>query len=96
MSKVHANRGAPRNKKPLQNIVYKFEKGRDGGFCMLWGYERDLNRGRSWNFHGAVTREQIRARLTSRQWLKFLHGARTFVHQRRVDGRNIPVGQRPQ
>ena len=32
----HANRGVSRNKKPLQNILYKFEE-RDGVFFMLWG-----------------------------------------------------------
>ena len=99
MSKVHANRGVARNKKPLQNIVYRFELGRSGGFHMLWGHERSLNRGGSWNFHGAVTEEQIRDRLTAGQWSRFRQGVRTFVRQRRVDGRNIAVGQsgqRPQ
>jgi isocitrate lyase len=87
----HANRGVPRNKKPLQNILYKFEE-RGGKFFMLWAYERHHNTtGGAWNFHGSVTEEEIKARLTVNQWSKFRQGVRTFVHQRRIGGRNVPI-----
>lgn len=88
----HANRGVARNKRPLQNIVYKIETNKAGAFVLLWTYERDHNRknGGFWYFHGTVTEEEIRLRLTPRQWSKFRQGERTFIRQRRVDGRNIP------
>jgi len=84
-----ANRGVARNKRPLQNILLKIEE-RAGKFCLLWAFEREHHCNGSWNFHGAVTEEQIKARLSPRQWSKFRQGERTFVRQRRVDGRNIP------
>jgi hypothetical protein len=98
-SKYFANVGVERNKRPLQNIVY-FITDRDchGNqvYCLYWAYERDLNssggtdgRGGGMNFHGGVTEEQIRARLTPKQWSKFRQGERNFVKQRRVDGRNV-------
>lgn len=95
--KIIANRGVERNKKPLQNLLYWFEDGRpdEAGnptYNMLWAYERDYNRqsGGSKNFHGQVTLEQIKARLTASQWSKFRQGVRHFVKQRRVDGKNVP------
>lgn len=88
--KIVANRGVPRNKTPLQNIVYHFYEMRGGGFSMSWVHERDYNRGCSMYFHGAVTEEEIRKRLTPNQWSKFRQGERHFIRQRRIDGRNIP------
>lgn len=85
-----ANRGVARNKRPLQNILYKFEPYVDR-FVMLWSHERDFNRDGTWNHHGTVTEDDIKSRLTPNQWSKFRQGVRQFVKQRRVDGRNIPV-----
>lgn len=90
-SKRFANRGVERNKKPLQNILYWFEDAKDGGYQFLWAYERDYNRHpNSKNWSGIITEDQIKARLTPSQWSKFRQGERHFVHQRRVNGRNIP------
>jgi hypothetical protein len=89
-----ANRGVARNKRPLQNILLKFEE-KAGKFCMLWAYEREHHRNGGWNFHGVVTEEQIKARLSPRQWSKFRQGEREFVRQRRVDGHNIAPHETP-
>lgn len=92
--KVAANRGVPRNKKPLQNKVYRFEERVIEGkvtYFLLWGYERDINQGQSWNFHGSVTSEEIRERLSDKQWSKFRQGTRDFIIQRRVDKHNVPI-----
>jgi len=80
-AKRYANRGVERNKKPLQNKPT---------FVLLWAYEREYNRHPSKSFHGPVTLDQIKARLTPSQWSKFRQGTREFVKQRRVDGRNVP------
>lgn len=88
--KFAANRGVPRNKRPLQNIAYKFTDAPSGGYHMRWAYERQLNKYGVWNFHGAVTVDEIKAILSVNQWSKFRQGVRQFTVQRRVDGRNIP------
>lgn len=89
--KVAANRGVARNKKPLQNLLYRFEAGKEAGaWAMYWAYERDLNRGGMWSFHGPIHEDEVRKRLTPKQWSKFRQGERSFVRQRRVDGRNVP------
>jgi hypothetical protein len=92
--KVAANRGVPRNKKPLQNICYRFEERKDGDatvYTMLWQYQRDLNKRGSWNFHGRVTEAEIMARIGPRGWQKFRgNKQREFIIQRREDGRNVP------
>lgn len=89
--KVAANRGVARNKKPLQNILYRIDEGKvAGSWVLYWAYERDFNRGGIWNFHGTVLEEDVRKRLTPKQWSQFRQGVRSFVRQRRVDGRNVP------
>ena len=91
--KVAANRGVPRNKKPLQNICYRFEERREGEtvvYTMLWGYERELNAHGVWNWHGRVTEDEIKKRIGPKSWQKFRQGRRDFTIQRRVDGRNVP------
>lgn len=89
--KVVANRGVARNKKPLQNVLYRFDDGKEAETWVLyWAYERDFNRGASWCFHGLVREDEVRKRLTPNQWSKFRQGERSFVRQRRVDGRNVP------
>ena len=108
MSKIHANRGVERNKKPLQNIVYMIEthtklknttsqedlekyekyKFKDEYLVLNWGYQKELNRGDSWKFHGFVTPDELKERIGTSQWGKFCQGKREFVVQRRVDGKN--------
>lgn len=100
MTKVFANIGVNRNKKPRQNIVYHVEvrqlpdnnpeyeryKFKEFGWLVLnWKYERS----RSFNFHGFITPEQLKSKLSANQWNKFCQGGRTFIVQRRVDGHNI-------
>jgi hypothetical protein len=97
--KIAANRGVPRNKKPLQNIILWIEDAKslpDGTkqFALLWAYERDYNQGRSKNFSCVKTLPLMEAylkdKLTPGQWAKFRNGARQFVIQRRINGRNVP------
>lgn len=94
--KTFANRGVERNKKPLQNILYRFEEHKKDGityYIMLWGHERDLNKNGSWNFHGKVSEDEIKARIGVNGWAKFRQGKRDFIKHRRIDGRNIPVNK---
>ena len=93
--KSHANRGVARNKKPLQNILYWLSDSppaEDGSalYVLHWAYERDYHRHPMKSFHGVVTLDDIKKRLTSSQWAKFRQGQREFVKQRRVDGKNVP------
>lgn len=92
--KIVANRGVARNKKPLQNLCYKVEeKPSPEGviYFLFWGYEREMNRGLPWSFHGSVTLDEIKKRLSPNQWGKFRQGIREFTVQRRVDGHNRPL-----
>lgn len=96
MSKVHANRGVARNKKPLQNILYKIDDhqvGETTQHILYWAYEKDFYRYSTWFWHGIVSPEQIKGRLSTNQWSKFRQGVRRFVVQRRIDGHNIPVNK---
>jgi hypothetical protein len=96
MSKVHANRGIARNKKPLQNIIYRIEDRQVGDtiqYILYWAYEKDHNRNNTWFWHGAIAPEQIKNLLSPNQWSKFRQGERQFVIQRRIDGHNIPVAK---
>ncbi|MEK6828511.1 MAG: hypothetical protein AABY15_00060 [Nanoarchaeota archaeon] len=111
MSKVHANRGVERNKKPLQNIVYKIEVSKnpdnlseeekknyekyrfkeEGYLVLLWKLQKEFNKdgGRSMNWHGFITPDDLKERLGQKQWAKFCSGKREFIIQRRADGKNV-------
>ena len=94
MSKIHANRGVERNKKPLQNILYKIENrtvNDELKHILYWAYVKDFHRHEIWFLHDYVESEGIRARLSAKQWCKFCRGDRNFVIQRRVNGRNVPI-----
>lgn len=99
----YANRGVKRNQRPLKNIVYVVEvhqlkpdadlayfekfKYKDEGYLVLnWYYE---SKDPIWNFHGFVTTDDLKERLGLKQWKKFGEGKRTFIIQRRIDGKNI-------
>lgn len=106
IGKFFANRGVERNKRPLKNIVYEIELSQLEALCeiekleyqkykfrnlgylgLYWWYEeKDPCR----CFHGFVTPESLRKRIGEKQWNKFCQGKRTFVIQRRINGRNIP------
>ena len=76
----------------MQNLRYRIEERQNEGiitYTLLWGYERDLNKGRSWNFHGQVTEDEIKT-LLGGQWSKFRQDRRDFTIQRRIDKHNIP------
>lgn len=102
--KYYANRGVERNKTPLKNLVYEIEfsqlptivdktpyeqyKFKDLGYLvLLWWHEENPPMK---NFHGFVTPESLKKRIGEKQWSKFCQGKRTFVIQRRIDGKNIP------
>jgi len=99
----YANRGVKRTQRPLKNIVYDVEvlqlkpdtdptiyekyKYKEEGYLMLfWHYEeKDPIR----NMHGFVTPENLKERIGLEQWKKFGEGKRTFIIQRRINGKNI-------
>lgn len=102
-STYYANRGVKRNKRPLKNIVYVIEvsqlkpdadlnyfekfKYKDEGYLVLnWHYE---TKDPIYYFHGFVTPDDLKERLGDKQWKKFGEGKRTFIIQRRINGKNI-------
>lgn len=108
MGKEHANKGVERNKKPLQNIIYKVDvsqlknksednlekmdkyRFKDEGYLVLsWGYEKNINKGDSFFWHGFITPDFLEELIGSKQWSKFCGGKREFTIQRRIDGKNI-------
>lgn len=104
--KRFANRGVRRNKKPLKNIEYwiKFQQLKEdvnveeyesflfegkGYIVLRWRLQNNKNPF-PWNFHGFVTKDYVKQRLTTKQYSDFCQGKRyKFIIQRRVDGKNI-------
>lgn len=95
-NKIYANKGVKRNKKPLQNIVYRITD-RSGDLAptfnlyqLHWQYEKRLNiKPNVWNYHGEVSLDKIKEILEEKQYSKFRQGKRIFTIQRRIDGKNI-------
>lgn len=90
MKNAYANRGIERNKKPLQNILYWIEES-NNKYVLYSAYEKDYNKGMMRFYHGFVTLEQIKSKLTQNQWCKFKQGIRFFIHQRRENNRNVKI-----
>jgi len=90
MKNLYANIGVERNKKPLQNILYWIEES-NNKYILYWAYEKDYNKGFSRKYHGFVTEEEIKSKLTQKQWCKFKLGVRFFIHQRRENNKNIKI-----
>lgn len=100
MSKVHANRGITRNKKPLRNVVYKidlvvpkvivpgveqyFFKGL-GCLLLKWKYQQDV----IFKIDGFISPLKLKQLLGETQYSKFCQGKREFISQRRINGKNI-------
>lgn len=107
--KIAAVLGVERNKKPLQNKVYKIEEvdSRDAG--KIWVVEGRLGHERqdgSKSFHGRMwchsgiystigeLKDWFIPIFGEKQWAKFKgQGKREFVLQRRVGGKNIKKKQ---
>lgn len=105
MSKIYANRGIKRNKKPLQNIVYQIEilkklkcRSLNESHYDQYKFKDEgylvLNwqfekQLRGWNLHGFITPEDLRKKIGDKQWSKFCQGKRIFTIQRRANGKNI-------
>lgn len=105
MSKIHANKGVPRNKKPLRNTIYTVtlnqlkadsDKDRyakymfkDKGYITL-AWELQGSHGTR-NWHGFVTPEDLKSIIGEEQWRKFCQGKREFTIQRRVNGKNTKI-----
>lgn len=102
-SKYFANRGLPRNKKPIANIVYKIEISnqkdlgeeyekylfKDLGYLILnWTKNKAKNGEYQWNWHGYITIDELKEKIGDKQYSKFCQGKREFIIQRRVDGKN--------
>ncbi len=104
--KQYANKGVERNKKPLENIVYKitvsnksaynFEKFQPYNFkelgylILFWQYEKQYNEEPTvMNWHGLIAPDELKKRLSKKQWDNFCQGERIFIIQRRIDWKNI-------
>jgi len=101
-NKSYANRGVPRNKKPLKNIVYRIElsqlksdinkedyekyKFKDLGYLVLYWNYEEKNPMN--NFHGFITIEELKNLIGIKQYAKFCQGKREFICQRRINGKN--------
>lgn len=95
--KIFANRGIPRNKKPLQNIIFWITEhdvepnlGKDVEYYLEWQYEKLYKRYPMKNFSGRIELDYLRKFLSEKQWMKFRNGEREFIIQRRINGKNIP------
>ena len=100
MKRYFANKAVERNKKPLKNIIYKFEfstndlgeeyenyKFKELGYIVLyWKYQGDP----SFCFDGVILPSQTKTLLGEKQWSKFCQGKREFTIQRRIDKKNVP------
>lgn len=87
--KVFANRGIPRNKKPLQNIIFWITE-KETEIYLEWQYEKLYNQYPQKNFSGKIDEMYLKNWLSEKQWMKFRNGEREFIIQRRVNGKNIP------
>lgn len=65
-------------------LAYKFKE--EGYLVLFWKYQSG-EQVRNW--HGFITPEFLKELIGDKQWSKFCQGKRTFVSQRRVDGKNI-------
>jgi len=102
--KSYANRGVARNKRPLKNIVYEvsisqllpdtdstqYEQYRfkEEGYIVMYWYYQTPDPLKNW--HGFITPTDLKALIGPEQWRKFIEGKRTFIIQRREDGKNLP------
>lgn len=102
-NKFYSNRGVPRNKKPLKNIVYKVEvsqlkstapveeyeeyKFKELGYLVLYWWYEEKEP--ITNFHGFITVEQLKDLIGSKQYAKFCQGKREFIIQRRINNKNL-------
>jgi hypothetical protein len=103
IGKIYANKGIPRNKKPLKNIVIsvKFLAKLDNEALTLdcqkykfkdlgyLGVSEAYENSRIKSCYHFWTPEKLKSKLTVKQWAKFCNGCREFVIQRRIDGHNI-------
>lgn len=87
-TKIYANRGVERNKKPLRNIIYEIteSKGEEGKWIIFESYQGN----NPVTAHiGRFSLEELKVKLGDKQYGKFRQGKRKFIIQRRVDGRNV-------
>lgn len=103
MTKVHANKGVRRNKKPLKNLVYEVEVNQlKSDVENKEQYDKYKFKDEGYlvllwkyegssirNWHGFVTPQYLKELLGEKQWAKFCEGKRQFVKQRRINGKNI-------
>lgn len=109
IGKVFANAGVERNKSPLKNKIYEVDivqlksdsnpeqyeqyRFKDQGYLVMsWGYE---GKREPKYYHGFVTPEELRLRIGEKQYCKFCQGKRSFIVQRRENGRNVPKVKKP-
>lgn len=87
-NKYFANKGLKRNKKPLKNIIYKFESPlyNEAIYYCYWKYQ-SINM--IWISKGVMTEDEIKEIIGEKQWSKFCQGKREFIIQRRINNKNI-------
>lgn len=99
MGKYHANKGVARNKKPLQNVVYKIvpvpldSYNIPNRWYVFWQYQKAFNREpncMNWDVK-RYSKEDIKKLLSEKQYNKFCQGQELFIVQRRINGKNVPL-----
>ena len=99
----YANRGVPRNKRPLKNVCYKIELAyakdesrkeelrkydfKGMGYLTLTWWYESKDPLYFW--HGFIEPEVFKELIGEKQWCKFCQGKREFIVQRRIDGKNV-------
>jgi len=105
MSKHHANKGIKRNKKPLQNYIYRVDIVDCIPNCIdVSEYDQFKFKELGylvlyWGYekldikpkrlHGYITPGNLKSIIGDKQWQKFCQGKREFIIQRRVNNKNI-------
>lgn len=67
-------------------------KFKDEGYLILYWTNRKADKFSGefdWAMHGAITVDELKARIGEKQYGKFCQGKRIFIIQRRVDGKNV-------
>ena len=78
------NRIANSPERLIELEKYKFK---DLGYLLMrWWYDAKNS---VINMHGMITPDELKEKLGDKQWAKFCEGKRTFVIQRRVNGKNV-------
>ena len=74
---------------PLYMLEYSKYKFKELGYLVLYWWYQEQNAIKNW--HGFITPEDLKERIGENQYAKLCQGKRTFIIQRRKDGKNVSL-----